>query len=82
MSESFGSMALPVRDFLAEEHRRQSVDIRDATGSEHQVQRVHWYWYCHNFQSGESNKGISQPSEAVSSLRTSRRLLSLSIRRI
>ena len=50
-------MALPVCDFLAEEHRRQSVDIREATGSEQQVRRAHWYWCCHKIQSGESDKG-------------------------
>ena len=50
-------MALPVRDFLAEEHRRQSVDIRDATGSELQVRRGRWYWYLHSIH-GESNKGM------------------------
>ena len=58
MSESFGSMALPVRDFLAEEHRRQSVDIRDAAGSELQVRQAHWHQYGCNIQSGETNKGM------------------------
>eukprot|EP00891_Asterochloris_glomerata_P003250 jgi/Astpho2/3250/fgenesh1_pg.00052_%23_52_t len=40
VSESFGSMALPVRDFLAEEHRRQSLDVREVTGSDHQTDKL------------------------------------------
>lgn len=51
-------MALPVRDFLAEEHRRQSLDVREVTGSDHQVRRAHWHWYFHNVQSGDINEGV------------------------